>query len=142
MMEDAERLAEQIVTLKSDNKRLAEQVAALTKDIDTEKLSALEWAGKCQAVERDLVARTAERDELREEIHERSNKEMRMIGELTKERDEKVLLNSQLADYLGETEENLAAAQARLKELSSVLEGVEIPFNLHEKIRYLLRETP
>jgi len=36
----------------------------------------------------------------------------------------------------------LAAAQARLKDLSSVLEGVEIPFNLHEKIRYLLRETP
>lgn len=31
---------------------------------------------------------------------------------------------------------------SRIKELNSVLEGVEIPFNLHEQIRYLLRETP
>jgi hypothetical protein len=35
----------------------------------------------------------------------------------------------------------LAAMRQGRKELSAVLEGVEIPFNLHEKIRYLLMET-
>jgi DNA segregation ATPase FtsK/SpoIIIE-like protein len=32
--------------------------------------------------------------------------------------------------------------QTRIKELSLLLEGAEIPFNLHEQIRYLLREAP
>lgn len=110
MMEDAERLAEQIVTLKSDNKRLAEQVAALT----------------------------AERDGWREDA-EISKASLDMLKEKSDYWQGRAESWERDATTLGFA---LAAAQARLKELSSVLEGVEIPFNLHEKIRYLLRETP
>ena len=51
----------------------------------------------------DVLTATAERDQ-----------KDRELAALTEERDEKVLLNNQLADYLGNTEEQLATTQREL----------------------------
>ena len=45
-------------------------------------------------------------------------------------------------ELLSQKTEQLAIMTQERKELSELLEGVEIPFNLHEKIRYLLRGMP
>ena len=109
-------LRAEIVTLQSDNTRL-------TLELD-------EAGSNCSMYKQQVLMLTKERDEL-EISNAFAHVEWRAV------KDQLAAMKKERDHYLRE----LQAAQARFKELSAVLEGVEIPFNLHVNIRYLLRES-
>jgi hypothetical protein len=88
------------------------------------------WADN-EALRAEVATLTRAVDTDYEQLYREANDQ---IAALTKEKNDWYRYHGHVAD-------ELVISQARFKELSAVLEGVELPFNLHEKIRYLLRES-